>query len=84
MGNYGMNLANTMLNYDLGTRGAAANLRNQTIQGWFELLIADKTAQGNVAAAQAGVGGAGGSTTSGYNPNNPNHNPYDLRTWLNP
>jgi len=56
MGNYGTNLANTMLNYDLGTRGAAAALRNQTMQGLFDLLIADKTAQGNVAAAQAGSG----------------------------
>jgi len=54
LGNYGMNLGNALLNYDLGTRGAAANLRNQTLQGLFDLLIADKTAKGNVAAAQAG------------------------------
>ena len=66
MGNYGMNLANTMLNYDLGTRGAAANLRNQTMQGLFDLLIADKTAQGNVAAAQAGSGSAGSGSGGGF------------------
>ena len=71
MGNYGMNLGNTLLNYDLGTRGAAANLRNQTLQGLFDLLIADKTAQGNVAAAEAGAGQNSGGGI----------NPYDPSTW---
>lgn len=87
MGNYGTNLANTMLNYDLGTRGAAAALRNQTMQGLFDLLISDKTAQGNVAAAQAG--GAGGNNIFDIvggiqkiaSQGNPNYDANNPSTW---
>ena len=44
------------LDYDLGNRGAATNIRNQTMEGIFKLLAEQQRAAGNVAAAQAGSG----------------------------
>ena len=62
LGGQTLNLGQSYLDYDLGTRGAGVNLRNQTLQGLFDLLVAKETAAGNVAAAQAGnlSGGSGG------------------------
>ena len=53
---YGTELAKMFLDYDLGNRGAATNIRNQTMEGIFKLLAEQQRAAGNVAAAQAGAG----------------------------
>ena len=76
LGNYGMNLGNAMLNYDLGARGTAANLRNQTIQGLFGLLTADKTSQQNSGSNNlldnlAQIQQISAQGNPDYDPNNP-------------
>ena len=38
LGGYGSELGRASLDYDLGSEGAAANLRNQLLQGWFGML----------------------------------------------
>ena len=80
LGGQALNLGQSYLDYDLGTRGAAVNLRNQTLQGLFDLLVA-REAGNAVRDASANQTNRIGGSTFGYDPNNPNHDPYDYRTW---
>ncbi len=56
LGQYGLGLGQSQMAYDLGAQSAAANIRNQTMKGLFDLLIADKNAEATInAAAMQGV-----------------------------
>lgn len=57
LGGQTMNLGQSYLDYDLGTRGAATNLRNQTLQGLFDLLIAKEAGDATRDAAATNSGG---------------------------
>ena len=57
LGGQTMNLGQSYLDYDLGTRGAATNLRNQTLQGLFDLLIAKEAGDATRDAATTNAGG---------------------------
>ena len=57
LGGQTMNLGQSYLDYDLGTRGAATNLRNQTLQGLFDLLIAREAGNATRDAATTNAGG---------------------------
>tara|TARA_R110002020_G_scaffold110693_1_gene255673 strand:- start:10523 stop:11758 length:1236 start_codon:yes stop_codon:yes gene_type:complete len=57
LGGQTMNLGQSYLDYDLGTRGAATNLRNQTLQGLFDLLIAKEAGSATRDAAATNSGG---------------------------
>jgi len=59
LGGQTMNLGQSYLDYDLGTRGAATNLRNQTLQGLFDLLIAKEAGDATRDAATTNAGGSG-------------------------
>ena len=66
LGGQTLNLGQSYLDYDLGTRGAAVNLRNQTLQGLFDLLVAREA--GNAARdASANQANSGG----GFDPKDP-------------
>jgi hypothetical protein len=56
LGGQTMNLGQSYLDYDLGTRGAATNLRNQTLQGLFDLLIAKEAGDATRDAAATNAG----------------------------
>ena len=51
LGQYGLGLGQSQMGYDLGAQSAAANIRNQTMKGLFDLMIADKNAAANTASA---------------------------------
>jgi len=57
LGGYGMGLGQSQMGYDLGAQSAAANIRNQTMKGLFDLLISDNNAKANTAAAAINASG---------------------------
>tara|TARA_R110000824_G_scaffold201223_1_gene385249 strand:+ start:237 stop:1532 length:1296 start_codon:yes stop_codon:yes gene_type:complete len=83
LGGYGRDLAGQELTYDLGTEQLSADIQREALNSIFGLLMNEQTNKGNVAsAANAAAGRTGASTTFGYNPNNPNHDPYKPWTWI--
>lgn len=60
LGQYGLGMGQTALDYDMQAKGGAVNLRNQTMKGLFDLLIAQETADANRDAAAL----SGGSSNS--------------------
>ena len=61
LGGYGSELGRSMLDYDLGSEGAAANIRNQALQGIFGMLTG---AQNQPPANVFNIGTSGGSEAS--------------------
>ena len=61
LGGYGSELGRAMLDYDLGSEGAAANIRNQALQGIFGMLTG---AQNQPPANIFNIGTSGGSEAS--------------------
>ena len=83
LGGYSRDLAGQELKYDLGTEQMSADIQREALNSIFGLLMNEQTNKGNVAsAANAAAGRTGASTTFGYNPNNPNHDPYKPWTWI--
>ena len=66
LGGYGMGLGQSQMGYDLGAQSAAANIRNQTMKGLFDLLISNNNAKANTASAAINSSALpGGSGSSG-------------------
>ena len=62
LGGYGSELGRTALDYDLGSEGAAVNLRNQLLQGLFGMLTQSGQQQ---PPFTINIGGSGGSSGGG-------------------
>ena len=62
LGGYGSELGRASLDYDLGAEGAAANLRNQLLQGLFGMLT--QSGQQQQSPFTINIGGSGASTNS--------------------
>ena len=63
LGGYGSELGRSMLDYDLGSEAAAANIRNQALQGIFGMLTGAQNQQQD-SPFVINVGGSGGSEAS--------------------
>ena len=63
LGGYGSELGRASLDYDLGSEGAAVNLRNQLLQGLFGMLTQSGQTQPPV-NINVGGGSSGGSNTA--------------------
>ena len=63
LGGYGSELGRASLDYDLGAEGAAANLRNQLLQGLFGMLTQSGQQQ-QQSPFTINIGGSGASTNS--------------------
>jgi len=57
LGGYGSELGRSMLDYDLGSEAAAANIRNQALQGIFGMLTGaqNQQNQGNITTSSGSV-----------------------------
>lgn len=62
LGGYGSELGRAALDYDLGSEGAAANLRNQLLQGLFGMLTQSGQQQPPTVINVGSSGGSGAST----------------------
>jgi len=62
LGGYGSELGRASLDYDLGAEGAAANLRNQLLQGLFGMLTQSGQQQPPTVINVGSSGGSGAST----------------------
>ena len=60
LGQYGLGLGQSQMAYDLGAQSAATNLRNQTLKGLFDLMIADRNANATENAAALSNANSGG------------------------
>jgi hypothetical protein len=56
LGGYGSELGRAMLDYDLGSEAAAANIRNQALQGIFGMLTGAQNQQQNNVSDWTGTG----------------------------
>ena len=66
------------MGYDLGAQSAAANIRNQTMKGLFDLLISNNNAKANTASAAINASGSGGINTGNAGLDNALNNPLAL------
>ena len=68
LGQYGLGLGQSQMAYDLGAQSAATNLRNQTLKGLFDLMIADRNANAteNAGATVNAAAMQGGNSSGGF------------------